>query len=150
VSDEELVAGRVEQYLKDRRAFELEVSRLLKADGRRDMGVYVATQKREAELAVAWERRKTPHVTPDHEAGPVHLGVVPEVDWESTRIITIDVKGSVATIVTEEAIPQAEIAAIIGPETLEYRLRRVDGEWRIHARWLLNRDPPPKWIRGLL
>jgi hypothetical protein len=75
---------------------------------------------------------------------------VPTVDWHGTRIVKVEIKGATASVVTEEANTKPEIAAIIGPDTLEYRLRRLDGVWRIYQRRLQNTFPPPKWIRYLL
>jgi hypothetical protein len=127
----------------------MEVGRLLKAAGHRDAGTLAPTAKLSSELRAAWERCKERHVAPDHQAG-IPPTKVPDVNWATTRIVKVEIKGASATVTTEEAIEDAEIASILGPETLEYRLRRLDGEWRIHQRRLLNLDPPPKWIGYLL
>jgi hypothetical protein len=146
---EDLVRSRVEQYLVDRRAYSMEVGRLLRAAGHRDEGSLAPTAKLSSDIRAAWERCKEPHVTPDHQAG-IGPTKKPDVNWATTRIVKVEIKGASATVTTEEAIQDAAAARLLGPETLEYRLRRLDGEWRIHQRRLLNLDPPPKWIGYLL
>jgi hypothetical protein len=133
--------------MDDVRAYTNESRALIASDGYVYDGTLWPTEERTAEREREWQACKSPHVTPDHEAGPLTFGG--DQDWDRTVVKDIQVKGTRAVVLTEE-LPQGPELASVGAETYRYVLHFVGGEWRIHARHLLNAFPPPKWTRYLL